>query len=141
MMREGGKARGRRRWLGAWRKRMIFSGKRGRERKNLGATGLSVGAYAPLTGPVALAGVSPGAFSARTPVLETGRFSPMMARPLRAELRASRNPRLLLRLPGELLFRLAARQLEAELFQLPPRLTRLEPDDLSPYFVRRAVAG
>ena len=39
---------------------------------------------------------------------------------------AQRNPRLLLRLPGVFLLRLAARRLPASLFQLPPRLTRLE---------------
>ncbi len=39
---------------------------------------------------------------------------------------AQRNPRLLLRLPGVFLLRLAARRLPAGLFQLPPRLTRLE---------------
>ena len=41
--------------------------------------------------------------------------------------RARRKPRLLLALPGELLLRLATRQLVALLFQLPPRFTRLEP--------------
>ena len=39
---------------------------------------------------------------------------------------AQRNPRLLSRLPGVFLLRLAARRLPAVLFQLPPRLTRLE---------------
>ena len=39
---------------------------------------------------------------------------------------AGRKPRLLFRLPGEFLLRLAERQLDAELFQLPPRLTRLD---------------
>ncbi len=45
----------------------------------------------------------------------------------RDELGARRNPMLLLRLDGELLLRLATRQFVALLFQLPPRLTRLEP--------------
>lgn len=40
---------------------------------------------------------------------------------------ASRNPRLLLLLPGLLLLRLAARTLAGLLFHEPPRLTRLEP--------------
>ena len=40
---------------------------------------------------------------------------------------AKRKPMLLLRLPGSLLLRLADRQLLSLLFQLPPRLTRLEP--------------
>lgn len=44
--------------------------------------------------------------------------------------RTTRNPRLLLRLPGELLLRLATRQFFALLFQLPPRFTRLDPDEL-----------
>lgn len=43
------------------------------------------------------------------------------------ELR-SRRPRSLLRLPGELLLRLATRAFCGSLFQLPPRLTRLDPD-------------
>ena len=43
--------------------------------------------------------------------------------------RTTRKPRLLLRLPGELLLRFATRQFVAVLFQLPPRFTRLEPDD------------
>ena len=51
-----------------------------------------------------------------------------------AELRATRKPRLLLRFVGLLLLRFAERQLDALLFQLPPRITRLEPAqfDLSP---------
>ncbi len=40
---------------------------------------------------------------------------------------AGRNPKLFQRLPGELLLRFAERAFLAELFQLPPRLTRLEP--------------
>ena len=40
---------------------------------------------------------------------------------------ARRKPRLLLRLSGELLLRFETRQFLALLFQLPPRLTRLEP--------------
>ena len=41
--------------------------------------------------------------------------------------RTRRSPRLLLRLSGVLLLRLAERQFLALLFQLPPRFTRLEP--------------
>ncbi len=41
---------------------------------------------------------------------------------------ARRSPRLLLRLVGLLLLRFADRRLVALLFQLPPRLPRLEPD-------------
>ena len=40
--------------------------------------------------------------------------------------RTRRNPRLLLRLSGVLLLRFDVRQFLALLFQLPPRLTRLE---------------
>ncbi len=39
-----------------------------------------------------------------------------------------RKPMLLLRLSGALLLRYAARQFLALLFQLPPRITRFEPD-------------
>ena len=46
--------------------------------------------------------------------------------------RARRKPRLLLRLPGLLLFRFAERQFFALLFQLPPRFTRFEPSDQVP---------
>lgn len=42
--------------------------------------------------------------------------------------RTTRKPRLLFRLFGLLLFRLDTVQLEALLFQEPPRLTRLEPE-------------
>ncbi len=45
---------------------------------------------------------------------------------------AGRKPRLLLRLAGVFLLRFAARQLPAVLFQLQPRLTRLEPPVPSP---------
>ena len=45
---------------------------------------------------------------------------------IRAEL-TRRSPTLLLRLSGELLLRFADRQFLALLFQLPPRITRLEP--------------
>ena len=45
---------------------------------------------------------------------------------------ARRKPRLLLRLPGSFLLRYAERQLSASLFQLPPRLTRLEPVSCQP---------
>ena len=40
---------------------------------------------------------------------------------------AWRRPRLLFRLPGSFLLRLADRQFLALLFQLPPRFTRSEP--------------
>ena len=43
------------------------------------------------------------------------------------ERSARRNPMLLLRLAGELLLRFDARMLFGLLFQLPPRITRLEP--------------
>lgn len=43
------------------------------------------------------------------------------------ELRATRKPRLLFRFVGVFLLRFAERQLFALLFQLPPRMTRLEP--------------
>ncbi len=46
--------------------------------------------------------------------------------------RARRKPRLLFRLPGMFLLRLADRQFCAVLFQLPPRITRLEPYDRHP---------
>jgi len=39
-----------------------------------------------------------------------------------------RKPRLLFSLSGQLLLRLATRQLFALLFQLPPRFTRFDPD-------------
>ena len=42
----------------------------------------------------------------------------------------TRKPRLLLRLPGVLLLRLAERKFVPVLFQEPPRLTRFEPDAL-----------
>ena len=46
---------------------------------------------------------------------------------------ARRKPRLLLRLPGELWLRLAARTLRGSLFQLPPRFTRLaSPEPCTP---------
>lgn len=43
-----------------------------------------------------------------------------------ALLQAGRKPRLRYRRPGSTLSRLAERQLDAVLFQLPPRLTRLD---------------
>ena len=43
----------------------------------------------------------------------------------RAGNKPTRNPWFLLRLPGCLLLRYAARQLDAELFHEPPRITRL----------------
>ena len=53
--------------------------------------------------------------------------------PLRhAFKRAGRKPRLLLRLAGSFLLRFAERQLKALLFQLPPRLTRLDEPHLTP---------
>jgi hypothetical protein len=45
-----------------------------------------------------------------------------------------RQPKLLLRLSGSLLFRFVAVQFAALLFQLPPRITRAEPHDRSPLF-------
>jgi hypothetical protein len=39
-----------------------------------------------------------------------------------------RKPTLLSRLPGSFLLRFAARQFLASLIQLPPRITRFEPD-------------
>jgi hypothetical protein len=45
----------------------------------------------------------------------------------RAKLAATRKPRLLFRLSGVFLLRLADRQFCALLFQLPPRFTRLVP--------------
>lgn len=53
--------------------------------------------------------------------------------PLCSELRAIRNPMLLLLLVG-LLLRFATRQLFALLFQLPPRFTRFEPNGRRPEF-------
>ncbi len=50
------------------------------------------------------------------------RLVPQKCRELEA-----RKPRLLLRLPGSLLLRFAARQFCALLFHDPPRLTRFEP--------------
>lgn len=47
---------------------------------------------------------------------------------LRCVVLTRRKPKLLLLLSGELLLRLATRQLLALLFQLPPRFTRFEPD-------------
>ena len=46
----------------------------------------------------------------------------------RRRVLSRRKPRLLLRLPGGFLLRFADRQFLALLFQLPPRLTRFEPD-------------
>ncbi len=51
----------------------------------------------------------------------------------------TRSPRLLLRLPGSLLLRLAARTFLALLFHEPPRLTRLEP--VSSLTARYHLAG
>jgi hypothetical protein len=39
---------------------------------------------------------------------------------------------LLLRFAGVLVLRFATRQFSAELFQLPPRINRAEPDGLDP---------
>lgn len=50
------------------------------------------------------------------------------------KIESRRKPRLLFLLSGLLLFRLPTVQLFALLFQLPPRLTRLEPDT-APYKV------
>ena len=52
--------------------------------------------------------------------------------PRRDGATATRKPRLLFRLSGEFLLRFADRQLEALLFQPPPRFTRIEPYDRSP---------
>lgn len=46
--------------------------------------------------------------------------------------RATRKPRLLFRLSGVFLLRFVDRQFAGVLFQLPPRITRLEPLDLPP---------
>ena len=54
--------------------------------------------------------------------------------PLRSELRSTRNPMLLFVFVGLLLLRFATRLLLALLFQLPPRYTRLVPDDCRPKF-------
>ena len=48
---------------------------------------------------------------------------------LRLGWAATRNPRLVFRLSGVFLLRFADRQFLALLFQLPPRFTRLEPDE------------
>ena len=45
-----------------------------------------------------------------------------------AELKATRKPGLFFGFDGLFLFRFAARQFLAELFQLPPRFTRFEPN-------------
>lgn len=58
--------------------------------------------------------------SGRTRAHESGDRSFRRAAP------RGRKPTLLLRLPASLLLRLAARQLSALLFQLPPRFTRFE---------------
>lgn len=58
-----------------------------------------------------------------------GRITVITCRRTLKELeRTTRKPTLLLRLLGELLFRLDTEQLFALLFQAPPRLTRLEPE-------------
>lgn len=59
----------------------------------------------------------------------------------RGELRAGRKPRLLFRLPGSFLFRLAERAFLASLFQLPPRFTRLEPDGRRPRLLSKPAKG
>ena len=64
---------------------------------------------------------------------DPGRFSPATRRAAWRELRARRKPRLSLRLPGEFLLRFAERQFAASFLQLPPRLTRLEPDGRGPF--------
>ncbi len=55
-------------------------------------------------------------------------------------LRARRKPRLLFVFEGVLLFRFATRQFLAELFQLPPRFTRLEPLQIHSLFCRHMSA-
>lgn len=59
---------------------------------------------------------------------------PVRQAPSGASCRAetSRNPLLLFRFEGVLLLRLAERQFLALLFQLPPRITRFEPDGWHP---------
>lgn len=56
---------------------------------------------------------------------ENGLFRPAGYPPLAHGAAATRKPRLLFRLPGSFLLRYAERQFSAELFQLPPRITRL----------------
>ncbi len=53
--------------------------------------------------------------------------------------RTSRNPMLLLRLFGLLLFRLDTVEFEALLFQLPPRLTRFVPEEGLPNMIPKAA--
>ncbi len=48
---------------------------------------------------------------------------------LRSGARTTRKPRLLFSFSGLFLLRFADRQFLAELFQLPPRFTRLSPDE------------
>ena len=70
----------------------------------------------------------------RCPRPTAGEIGSPRRHPSRDELgeRTRRKPMLLLLLFGLLLFRFATRTLFAELFQLPPRLTRLEPDPVIP---------
>lgn len=63
---------------------------------------------------------------------EDSRFNPASLRIRWRELRARRKPRLFLVLPGVFLLRFAERQFCAVFLQLPPRLTRLEPDGCRP---------
>ena len=53
---------------------------------------------------------------------------------------ARRKPKLLFRLSGEFLLRFAERQFLALLFQLPPRLTRLEPEPGPAPLLRRPLS-
>ena len=72
---------------------------------------------------------------------ESGRFLPAPF-PRRDGAAARRKPRLLFRLSGVFLLRFAERQLDAPLFQLPPRFTRFEPDDhLPPVILSHASAN
>ena len=82
------------------------------------------GVFASATNTMALGSPISSAFAER----ESGRFRPVLL-PHRRGARASRKPRLLFVLAGVFLFRYAARQFSAALFQLPPRITRFEPFD------------
>ncbi len=58
----------------------------------------------------------------------------IVRRELLFAMQHKRKPKFLLRLLGLLLFRLPTEQFLALLFQLPPRLTRLEPDKAPNFF-------
>ncbi len=65
----------------------------------------------------------------------TGKQSVPLVPPQSSGAARRRKPRLLLAFVGALVFRLAAVQFSAWLFQLPPRMTREEPLDYSPFLV------